>query len=357
MSTLTQPLQPISGKDCDRHLRRSWRHCQHWRQNNQQPLLCWWHWWLGRKERRTSKFSWAFWQSLHSLQHGDQCWEDQADDKHQWHQHTDQSDRTEAWDSHKLQLPRFSYNWWGFQAWDTLQDSTYNIDKAETSLEWKEYFSQLQDTTDALPCHIHLPVCMWIMDPHSWALKKNTSHGNEALPQDTTHLIQRPCYQWGSPRQDPAGNRTTRRPLDDRKETQTEVVLSSLPFIRSGHNHLARHSERGKKTKQTEEEVGRQHQEMDRPGVRQVPEGSGEQGKMEKIGCKIICGAPMTLAVKGLMMIITYHPVLITWFHRGNVWPKPTAPQPCSSCQVVMRVREAESHPPLKAVHSMLPHH
>ena len=27
--------------------------------------------------------------------------------------------------------------------------------------------------------------------------------------------------------------------------------------------------------------MGRQHQGMDRPGVRQVPEGSGEQGKME----------------------------------------------------------------------------
>ena len=36
-------------------------------------------------------------------------------------------------------------------------------------------------------------------------------------------------------------------------------------FIRSGQNHLARHSERGKKKRQTEEEVGRQHQEMDRP--------------------------------------------------------------------------------------------
>ena len=48
--------------------------------------------------------------------------------------------------------------------------------------------------------------------------------------------------------------------------------------------------------------MGRQHQGMDRPGVRQVPEGSGEQKKMEKIGCKNICGAPTTLAVKGLMM-------------------------------------------------------
>ena len=50
--------------------------------------------------------------------------------------------------------------------------------------------------------------------------------------------------------------------------------------------------------------MGRQHQGMDRPGVRQVPEGSGEQGKMEKIGCKIICGAPTTLAIKGLMMMM-----------------------------------------------------
>ena len=156
------------------------------------------------------------------------------------------------------------------------------FDKAETSLDWQEYFSQLQDTTDALPCHIHLPVCLWIIEPHSRAPKKNTSHGNEVLLQDTTHLIQRPCFQQGSPCQDPAGNWTTQRPLDDRKETQTAMVWSCFPFSRSGPNYLARHSERGKKTRQTEEEVGRQHQGMDRPGVRQVPEGTGEERKMEK---------------------------------------------------------------------------
>ena len=55
---------------------------------------------------------------------------------------------------------------------------------------------------------------------------------------------------------------------------------------------------KGKKIWQTEEEVGRQHQGMDRPGVRQVPEGSEEQGKMEETGCEIICGAPTTLVVK-----------------------------------------------------------
>ena len=45
--------------------------------------------------------------------------------------------------------------------------------------------------------------------------------------------------------------------------------------------------------------MGRQHQGIDRPGVRQVPEGSG---KMEETGCEIICGAPMTLVVKIMNM-------------------------------------------------------
>ena len=85
---------------------------------------------------------------------------------------------------------------------------------------------------------------------------------------------------------------------------QTAVVWSCFPLIRCGQNHPARHRERGKKTRRTKEEVGRQHQGIDRPGVRQVPEGSEEQGEMEKTGCKIICGAPSTLAVKGLMMMM-----------------------------------------------------
>ena len=54
-----------------------------------------------------------------------------------------------------------------------------------------------------------------------------------------------------------------------------------------------------KKTRQTEEEVGRQHQGMDGPGVRQLPEGTGEQGEMEETGCGIIRDAQVTLAVKG----------------------------------------------------------
>ena len=70
------------------------------------------------------------------------------------------------------------------------------------------------------------------------------------------------------------------------------MVWTCLPFIRSGQNHL-------EEIRRTEEEVGRQHQGMDRPGVREVSEGSGEQRKMEETGCEIMCGVPTTLAVKG----------------------------------------------------------
>ena len=50
---------------------------------------------------------------------------------------------------------------------------------------------------------------------------------NEVLRQDTTHLIQRLCYQPGSPCQNPAGNWTTWRPPGHCKETQTAVVYVS----------------------------------------------------------------------------------------------------------------------------------
>ena len=43
---------------------------------------------------------------------------------------------------------------------------------------------------------------------------------------------------------------------------------------------------------------------MERPGVRQVPEGGGKHGNMEETSCEIICNAPTTLAVKELMMMM-----------------------------------------------------
>ena len=76
------------------------------------------------------------------------------------------------------------------------------------------------------------------------------------------------------------------------------MVWSSLPFIGSGQNHLARHSERGKKTRQTEEEVGRQHQGMDRVDFSKALRAVENRKIWRKLVAKS-CGAPTTLVVKG----------------------------------------------------------
>ena len=67
----------------------------------------------------------------------------------------------------------------------------------------------------------------------------------------------------------------------------------------------------GKKTRQIETEVGRQHQVIDRPGVRQVPEASGEQRKMEETGCDVILGAQPTPMVKGLVKVKVFVVVVV----------------------------------------------
>ena len=136
-----------------------------------------------------------------------------------------------------------------------------------------------------------------IMDPHRRAPKTNTSHGNEVLPRETTHPIQRPCYQRGSACQDPAGNWTTRRPPDHRKETQTAVAWSCFPFIRSGQNHLARHSERrrrrGGQRKRWEDNI-REWTGLEFGKSQRAVENREKWRKR----CKVICGAPTTLTVK-----------------------------------------------------------
>ena len=129
---------------------------------------------------------------------------------------------------------------------------------------------------------------------------KNTSHGHEVLPQDTKLRILHKDHvtneEVRGKFQQAIGPHKDLLTIVERRKLQWYGHVSR--FIRYGQNHLARHSERGKKTRQTEDEVGRQQQGMDRPGIRQVPEGSGEQRKIEETVCEIICGASTTLAVK-----------------------------------------------------------
>ena len=87
---------------------------------------------------------------------------------------------------------------------------------------------------------------------------------------------------------------------------------------------------------------------MNRPGVHQVPENSGKQGKMEETGFRIIHGAPLTLGAKGQMMTMVKFPwpgwyenniiamcahfihvphvPLMTWLGDGLTWPDLTWP-------------------------------
>ena len=131
------------------------------------------------------------------------------------------------------------------------------------------------------------------MDPHSRA-PKNSIRGNEVLSKDTTknHVTNEDVR---AEIQKAIGPHEDLLTIVKRCKVQWYGQVSrSLSLAKI---NLARHSERGKKTRQTEEEVRRRRQGMDSPGVRQVQEGSGEQRKMEETGCEIICGATTTLAV------------------------------------------------------------
>ena len=68
----------------------------------------------------------------------------------------------------------FYFVFWGSNQFGVTRVflSSFVLFWVETSLEWQEYFSRFQDTTGALPCHVHLPVFLWIMDSHSSAPKK-----------------------------------------------------------------------------------------------------------------------------------------------------------------------------------------
>ena len=127
---------------------------------------------------------------------GDQCREDEADKKIKKNKNTSGINTEIKVNGQKFETVT-SFKYLGSVITDKgskpeilsrIPQTTAALTRLKPVRNDREYFSRLQDTTDALPCHIYHPVCLWIMDPHSRAPKKNTSHGNEVLPQDTTIL-------------------------------------------------------------------------------------------------------------------------------------------------------------------------
>ena len=77
------------------------------------------------------------------------------------------------------------------------------------------------------------------------------------------------------------------------------MVWPHLKILWHGEDNSAGDNERSKKERKTEEEMGRQHQGMDRNGVLRFLEGSGRQRRMERYCCNVICGTPTTSEFNG----------------------------------------------------------
>ena len=119
------------------------------------------------------------------------------------------------------------------------------------------------------------------MDRHSRAQKKNTSHGNEVLPQDTTHLKNHVTNEEVRAKiQQAIGPHEDLLTIVKRRKLQRNGHVSSSSGL--AKTILQGTVKGGRKTRQTEEEVGRQHQGMDRPGVCPSPrrqQKTGENGE------------------------------------------------------------------------------
>ena len=117
-------------------------------------------------------------------------------------------------------------------------------------------------------------------------------------------------------------------------------------------------SRQGRQRKRWEDNIG----EWTRPWVCQVPAGSGEQGKMEEIGCEVICGAPTTLAVEGWMKVVKmkeFHIPSTAQASPPHPTPPPTRGSPQDRSNTVsihpfklLRYGEKDRHPSHKLAHS-----
>ena len=153
---------------------------------------------------------------------------------------------------------------------------------------------------DALPCHIHLPVWLWIMDPHSRAVKKNTSHGNKVLPQDSTHL---------------------------HKDLPTIVKRRKLKW----YGHVSPSAGLSCRAQwKGEEKADRKRGGKTTPGNGQAwsspsPRRQWRAEKMEETDSEVICGAPTTPTVKGYVEVKEGYAVYvgncISCMWRQAPWP------------------------------------
>ena len=76
------------------------------------------------------------------------------------------------------------------KVWHLCSTDNSSTDRVETSLEWQEYFSQFQDTTNAHPCHIHLPASY-----ESWTLIAELQSRTQAMEVRCYRKVLRISYE------------------------------------------------------------------------------------------------------------------------------------------------------------------
>ena len=184
MSTLTHPLQHVPRKDHDRRLRRSQRHCQHWRPNSHRSSLCCWHWWLAGEEEELTKLveclDKAF--TAYSMEISTET------TKLMTNNTSGISTEIEV-NGQKLEIvTSFEYLCSIITDEGSEPEILSRIARTAAALKrlkpvWNGRSISLKSKIRlTLPCHIHLSVCLRIINSHSRAPKKNTSHGNKVLP-------------------------------------------------------------------------------------------------------------------------------------------------------------------------------
>ena len=145
------------------------------------------------------------------------------------------------------------------------------------------------------------------MDPHSRAPKKNSSRGNVVLPQDTGYL--KISYK------DHVTNEEVRAKIQQAIGPHEDLLTIVKRRKLQWYGHVSRSSGLAKTILQGTVKGGRRQSGQRKRWEDNIKEWTGlefgksqraveNRVKMEKTGCKIICGAQTTLAVKGLMMMM-----------------------------------------------------
>lgn len=162
-------------------------------------------------------------------------------------------------------------------------------------MERQKHQSGIKGETAALTCDFNPSICLWNVDPYSWATEKNTEHGDEMLQKTHGYLLHPTCHQRGSPAEDQPSHRPTWWPAHHCYKAETEVVRTHHQILRPCKDHLTRNRTRWKETRETKEKMGRQHRRMDSLETQWGNESCRGQRGMERAGQQIVCGAPTTL--------------------------------------------------------------